>query len=136
MRIYFYLLFSLLLSSCYQLDENISLTLEKIPAFNIQIPEELTVNTEYTISFSYALVDGCHSFYDVEKEVLNNKTLLITTYAQVENTLACTQVHSEQDFTFTFKPVQAQTYYLKFWKGLDSSGNDEYEEFELVIEDR
>jgi len=133
MRTYIYILLSLFITSC-QLDLDSALTLEKTAIFDVEIPDQLLSNTEYTISFKYALVDGCHTFYNVEKEAINTETLIITAFTQVQKDQSCTQMYSEQDFSFTFKPSISQTYFLKFWKGQDANGNDIYEELEVVIE--
>lgn len=127
------LFISLLISSC-QLDLADNKSLEKIPIFDVQIPHSLSVNTEKTISFKYALVNGCYSLYEVESIFLNENTLVTTVFAEVDDSDICTQEYSEQIHSFNFTPTVAQTYYFKFWTGQNTQGDDQYEEFELVIE--
>jgi len=133
MKTYIYIIISLLVSSC-QLDLANDNSLEKIPIFDIQIPNSLSVDTEQTISFKYKLVNGCYSLYEVESIFLSENTLVTTVFAKVDDSDICTQEHSEQTHTFKFTPTQAQTYYFKFWIGQNAQGDDQYEEFELAIE--
>ena len=133
MKTYIYIIISLLVSSC-QLDLSEDKSLEKIPIFDVQIPNNLSVNTEQTISFKYGLKNGCYSLYEVERNFLNENTLETTVFAKVDDSDICTQEYSEETYTFKFTPTQTQTYYFKFWIGQNTQGDDEYEEFELVIE--
>lgn len=133
MRIYIYILVSLLISSC-QLDLDVNNSLERIPIYDVSIPNNIVINTQQTISFKYALVNGCYSLHEVESNFLDENTLVTTVFAEVANSAACTQVYSEQTYSITFTPKEAKTYFFKFWKGVDSQGMDEYEEYEVVIE--
>lgn len=132
MKFYVFLVISLFVSSC-QLDLDKTNSVEKIPAFDIEIPQNITLNKDHTISFKYALTNGCYSFYDVERTLLNDNTLIVTVFAEVADSEVCTQEYSEQTYSFNFKPTLAQTYHLKFWTGI-KNGIDQYEEFEIVVE--
>ena len=132
MKIYIFLIISLLVSSC-QLDVADDKSLEKIPIFDIQIPSNFSENTEKPISFKYGFTNGCFSLYEVETIFLNENTLVTTVFAKIDYSKVCTQEYSEQTHTFKFTPTIAQTYYLKFWIGQNAHGVDQYEEFELVI---
>ena len=134
MRIYIYFIVSLLFLSC-QLDvEEDNFHLEKIPVFDIQVPDNLVVNFEYTISFKYALTNGCYTFYEKDYNIISDTTREITALAKVANNEICTQEYSEEICTFPFKPTESKTYIFKFWIGLNDIGIDEFEEFELVVE--
>jgi hypothetical protein len=109
--------------------------LEKIAIFDIEIPETLEINVENPISFKYALVNGCHSFYDLEKMISNDgKTLTITAFAQVNQADVCTQVYTEKEINFSFKPTKQGTYKIRFWKKKNNQGEDEFTEIVIVIE--
>jgi len=133
MRIFIILLVSFSVFSCkLDLDENLSV--EKISIFDIQIPQRLALNEENTITFKYAFINGCYALYDVESYLIDGNTLVTTVFAEVDNTGVCTQEYSEQTYTLSFKPIHAQTYLLRFWKEQDEEGEDQYEEFEVVVE--
>ncbi len=134
MRIYIFLFVSLFFSSC-QLDvEEDNFHLEKIRAFDIQIPDNLVVGSEHSLSFKYALVNGCYSFYEMEYDIPSNNMRVITALAEVANTEICTQEYSEETYTFPFRPTESKTYIFKFWIGENNQGVAEFEEFELVVE--
>lgn len=137
MRIYLYLFLSLLFFSC-QLDlEDENTKFVKIPVFEIQTPESMIVDFEYTFTFKYALPNGCYSFYeiDIEYDNLPDKNVrLITAFAEVETDTYCTEEYREDTYSFPFKPEEAKTYLFKFWIGQDAQGVDLFEDFELVVE--
>jgi len=64
----------------------------------------------------------------------DGKTLTITAFSQVTEADACTQVYTEKEMSFSFKPTKPETYKIRFWKGENSQGVDEYTEIEIVIE--
>lgn len=138
MRIVVVLILSLLFISCELEIDNDNIHFEKIPAFNIQTPENLVASFEYDISFDYALPNGCYEFYEIGFDQTNNNTsadvLIITPYAQVQSNANCTQVYMEDTCSFSFRPVESGNYILKFWIGQTNSGIDQYNEYELIIE--
>lgn len=133
MRIYLYMFISLLVASC-QLDLDVEKSLEKIPVYDIVLPNNISINTEQTISFKYGLKNGCYSLYEIESSIIGKNTLVTTVFAEVDNTEVCTQEYSEQTYSFTFTPKEKETYSFKFWIGVDSQGMDQYEVYEVVIE--
>ncbi len=134
MRISLFLVISLLLLSCQTDIDDDDIHLKKIAAFDIDIPENLAVNIEHTISFKYALANGCETFYDIEYEVPNENVRIITAFAEVANNQNCTQEYREESFSFKFKPNQSRTYNFKFWIRQNNQGVDEFEEYELVVD--
>jgi len=137
MRLYLYLFLSMFLFSC-QIDlEDENTRLEKLPVFEIQTPPSMIVDFEYTITFKYALPNGCYAFYDIDVEYNNlpNKNVrVITAFAEVATNTYCTEQYSEESFSFPFKPEESKTYLFEFWIGQNSQGIDQFEEFELVVE--
>jgi hypothetical protein len=138
MRIILIVFLSLLFVSC-ELDLNDdNIHFEKIPAFNIQIPDNMIVDFEYDISLDYALPNGCYEFYEIGIEGANgnitDSEIQIVPYAQVQSNSYCTQIYTEDTCSFSFKPTQTGIYILKFWIGETNSGIDQFEEYELIIE--
>ena len=134
MKIYILLFVSLVFISCHL--ENSEETLEKIPIYHIQVPENMMMGSEYILTFKYALENDCYSFYDVEIIPTDGgKTLTITTFAKVDDTGGvCTQEYSEETYSFTFKPIGKVSHKLRFWKGKDLDGNNLFEEIEFNVE--
>ncbi len=133
MRLFLLLLLGITLISCEMDldDENISF--EKVAAFDITVPSNLTVNFEYDVSFNYALVDGCSNFYNIEFESLANDVREITAFIEVDDNQSCSSVYSEHIHTFKFKPITTGTYIFKFWNGVDAGGVDLFETHEITV---
>lgn len=140
MRIYLYLFFCLLLVSCLLDPEDENTRIEKIAAFEIQIPNAMTLGFEHDISFKYALPNGCYSFYNVD--VVNvtdvnhaNKNIReITAYAEITNDTNCTEEYRVETFLLAFKPMESRIYLFKFWTGQNEQGVDQFEEYEIFVE--
>ena len=135
MRLFLLLLLGITLVSCeIDLDdENISF--EKVVAFDINIPANLTVNYEYNVSFNYALVDGCRSFYNIEIQSPTDGVREVTAFVEVENNRNCSSIYSEHTHTFKFKPITTGTYIFKFWNGVGANGIDLFETHEITVTD-
>ena len=136
MRTYLYLFLSLLLFSCQIDPEDENTRIEKIAAFDIQMPDNMNVNFEYTISFSYALPNGCYSFFgfDIESDDITEKNVrLIYAFAEVANDEICSLEYSEEVYSFRFTPDESKTYLFRFWIGQNDEGIDQYEEIELIV---
>ncbi len=140
MRVYLYLFLSLLLWSCQLDPEDENTRIEKIPVLEVQVPDAMTSGIEQNISFKYALVNDCYSFYDVDFVVITNSNYPnknireITAFAEIDTDRLCAMVYSKESYSLPFKPMESKTYLLRFWTGQDNQGNDQFEEFELVVE--
>ncbi len=133
MRFLYLFLIGLSLISCNKnLDS--AFDIEKIPVFDVEVPADLHVNVDYTLSFKYALPNGCYSFHDYTYEIVSDNERIITAYAKVDNSGICTMEYTEETFYFTFTPTERKTYILHFWIGNDEEGNDEYKTYELPVE--
>ncbi len=118
------------LAAC-SLDVGDDFYFEKVPARNVQVPENASLNTDYNLQFDYHLPDGCYTFYNIDYTVVNDTTRIITPYARVQNGVNCTQDTVDSSFTFQFTPSVPKTYVFKFWVGTDDEGNDVFETHEL-----
>lgn len=133
MRFLYVFLIGLSLVSCKkELDS--AFVIEKIPVFDVEVPSNMLVNVDYTVSFKYALPNGCYSFHDYTYDIVSDSERIITAYAKVDQSDICTMQYAEKTFYFTFTPTERKTYILKFWKGRDAAGNDQYDIYELVVE--
>ena len=137
MRKYLYLFFCLLLVSCILDPEDENTRIEKISAFEIQVPDTMTVGFEHEISFKYALQNGCYSFYnvDVTDAVQANKNIReITAYAEITNDTSCTEEYRVEVFILPFRPMESRIYLFKFWAGQNEQGVDQFEEYEILVQ--
>jgi hypothetical protein len=100
-----------------------------IPVESAEVPLEFTLGESYPITVRYAFPNGCYTFNDIHYET-NGYTRIIAIRAIVNNNKACTQSIVEGEHTFTLKCTQTETYILKFWKGKDTQGQDQY----LIVE--
>jgi len=123
--------------SCQIDPEDENTHVEKIPVFDIQLPDGMTANFEYNITFKYALQNGCYSFFevDVTDDNLPNKNIReITAFAEIANDSNCTLEYSEEIFSLSFSPMESKIYLFKFWNGQNDQGVDQFEEYELVVQ--
>ncbi len=140
MRIYLYLFFSLFFASCQIDPDDENTRIEKIPAFEIQIPQGMTAGHENNISFKYPLLNGCYSFYganvvDVSEANQPDKNIReVTVFAEIANEPFCTQEYVEEKYYLAFRPMESKTYIFRFWTGQNEHGIDQFEEFEFVVE--
>lgn len=134
MRLLFTILLIASLSSCKLdvTDEN--LHFEKVPISNIAIPEQMSLQNSYTITFDYSLANGCYSFYNIDFDIQDDNTRIISALAEVNESSYCTDVAITKTTSVTFKPLEAKEYNFKFWIGKDNYDNDLYEEYTVNVE--
>lgn len=100
-----------------------------IPIESAEVPLEFTLGESYQITVKYAFPNGCYTFSDIHYET-SGYTRIIAIRAITNNSQACTQSIIEGEHIFTLKCTQKEPYVLKFWKGKDTQGQDQY----LIIE--
>ena len=133
MKRYIFLLLTVLISftSC-SLEEEDPITGSVpilLPIDSASVPSEFTYGESYSIVVNYSLPNGCYNFNDIHYETSNNsRTIAIR--AILNDNQACTQSIVNRNHSFTLKCTQKETYILKFWKGKDISGQDQY----LIVE--
>ena len=132
--IFLFLTILILFSSC-STDSNDDLTIT-VPVFlaieTTEVPQEFTFGESYPIKVSYILPNGCYSFNDIHYEA-NGAERIIAVRSTLNNGEACTQATIQQEHTFTLTCNQNETYILKFWKGKDSQGKDQYSIVEVPV---
>jgi len=132
MRILVLMVISLSLFAC-KLDLEDEFHVEKIPAYNILMPDNCVLNTETNIPFDYNLPNACYEFFNIEYDEIDRFTRIITPYAMVENSQVCTDIYREETYNLNVTLTQEGVYRFKFWTGETSTGITQYEERELVI---
>jgi len=103
-----------------------------IPVESAEVPLEFTFGESYPITVKYAFPNGCYTFNDIHYET-SGYTRIIAIRAILSNGQSCTQSIVEGEHTFTLKCTQKETYILKFWKGKDTQGQDQYLTVEVPV---
>lgn len=104
-----------------------------VPIQNVDIPDDMLVGTSYNIIVEYSKLSSCHGF-----DGFYYKTEGFTKTISVQNFVVeksdCQPIINEiSSENMLFQPTESGTYKFKFWKGIDSSGNDVFLEFERTV---
>ena len=105
---------------------------EYLPIDSAITPESFTFGETDTITMTYFLLNGCYSFDQIYKEV-KGTTSTVAVSAIVELDLFCTEALIEEQTKFTVKATQKEDYVFKFYKGLDSTGSEIFEEVVVPV---
>jgi hypothetical protein len=130
--IFLILAVSFLIVSCnadYQEPEQ---TLETLPVSQVAMPTQYAKDSITEIPVSYIRPTVCHSFYDFYyyRENLNRTVAII---ALKQNSGNCPASQTTYTMPLKFKPAALGTYHFKFWTGTNSSGVDQYTEYDAVV---
>jgi hypothetical protein len=123
----------LLLPGCQKDLSDDNVVFEKVPALNIQIPEEMTRGQETEIHFDYPLYNGCYNFSRVDISSSEEQINYITVFVEHHQNTHCTQDYTEESYTLTFIPENAGNFILKFWVGRDNQGNDIWDDYQIIV---
>ncbi len=81
----------------------------------VSFPGTVQVNTEVTFSISFICMNGCGQFGSLD--VTSDGTITnVNVIAKYEG-CTCTQDTPTRTAEYKFKPLQAGTYFFKFWEG-------------------
>lgn len=127
------LMLVLLFLSCSLDDENSSnFNVVTLPIKSAIVPEEFNLGTRHSITVTYELPNGCHSFYNLFYQYEDNSRV-VAINALLNEELACTEAIIELEYTFLVNVVQEEDYIFKFWKGLDEDGENIFEEIRVPV---
>lgn len=106
---------------------------EFLPTVDVLLPETILVNKPVDIFVYYNIPSNCHTFKDVFYSANNNeRTIAIVSTAIKSDTCNTKKVRKEKT-SFKFNAKNKGDYTLKFWKGLDSTGVDDYLIYNIKI---
>lgn len=117
----FFLLFVsfLFLVSCHKNDNrNVVSSPSPSPVTKVEGPDSIPVNQEASFMISYYLINSCGRFERVEGITLGDTTT-VNVVAKYEGSV-CSDVLLNGEATYLFKSSKPGTYYLKFWKSINS----------------
>ena len=124
------LTFSLL--SCSLDDGTTDFTIETLPIKSAVVPEAFIFGSNHTITVIYDLPSSCHGFYDLYYQYEGTSRIVAINSVVIENN-TCTDGLIEVEYQFLVSVVQREDYTFKFWKGVDSNGENIFEEILVPV---
>jgi hypothetical protein len=112
--------------SCSLEDENIISYQEILPVISAEVPEQIAVNTEVDIFFTYNKPTRCHYYNDIyySNDINQNTMAVISTFTDVNGD--CTTINEAIETSFRFTSETPGEHVLKFWQGKDGNNEDIY----------
>ncbi|MFV0247571.1 MAG: hypothetical protein ACK5H1_01235 [Tenacibaculum sp.] len=121
------LLIVLALSSISCSIEGDNLVVKLLPIDSSATPSSFTFNTIDTITIKYSLPNSCHSYHSLLYQFVD--TARVIAVRALENLDAnCTEQITENTLDIPIEINQSEDYVFKFWIGLNSEGEDQYDE--------
>lgn len=106
---------------------------ETMPMESVELPSEFNFGEIYTINVSYKVPSTCYSFSDIfiDNEG-NSKTIAIIN--SVISDQICESYNNRLDVaSFDLKIENRDSYILRFWRGKDLNGQDNYYTVEVPV---
>lgn len=121
----------LLIVSCTP--EGDTYTLEILPVAKVETETAFAKDSVTEISVKYLRPSNCHFYEDFYYERIEF-TRIVAIYNARLNKDNCQSVANDTvTVPLKFKPTQLGTYTFKFWKGTNNAGEDEYFEYDAVV---
>lgn len=118
----------LIFNSCLNNDNDTpNYTFEYLPIDSAITPASFTYGAIDTITVKYTLPNGCYSFDRIYYET-KDTTRIVAITAFVELDENCTEALIQEEKKFAVKASQEEDYVFKFFKGIDSNGDNIFEE--------
>lgn len=133
-KIFLLILIGISFISC-ELNDAESYSLEILPVAKVEMDAETTFAKDSVtrIPVKYLRPSNCHFFEDFYYEKFNS-TRIVAIYCSKLNKENCQSFENDTiTVPLKFKPTELGTYVFKFWKGVNSAGEDVYEEREVDV---
>jgi len=121
------------LFSCSIDDDSSNFSIETLPIKEAIVPTEFIFGESYTLKVIYDLPSGCHSFYDLFYQYEGTSRIVAINSIVDNNQIGCTLALIEKEYNFIVNVRQPEDYTFKFWKGIDSNGDDIFEEIVVPV---
>jgi hypothetical protein len=126
------LILTLFFISCSP-DSGDSYSLEILPVAKVEMQTAFRKDSVTEIPVKYLRPSNCY-FYEDFYYVRNEFTRVVAIYNSKLNKDNCqTLVNDTVMVPLKFKPATLGTYTFKFWKGVNASGQDEFFEYEAIV---
>lgn len=129
------LLLSLLFvfNSC-NLDDEPNVEYVLLPVESVEMPVDFNVNVINQIKIRYRRPTTCHLYDGIYyKYDGNTRIVAINAVKLKSNTCENAIEEGPYEVTLDFKPTESQTYLFKFWTGTNAAGEDEFLEYEAIV---
>jgi hypothetical protein len=99
------------------------------------MPAEFELGENYVIEYSYYKPSNCHVFNDLNYiSDFNTLTIFVVNTVFPDAQSPCMTLNDELiTRVFNFTADNSETYYFKFWKGVDEEGRDVFLEIEVPV---
>lgn len=108
-------------------------SLDVLPVAKVEMQTAFARDSVTNIPVTYLRPSNCHFFEDFYY-LRNDFTRVIAIYNSKAIKESCQTLENDSiEVNLRFKPAELGTYTLKFWKGVDASGQDEFFEYQAVV---
>ena len=108
---------------------------ETMPMESVELPLEFNYGETYTVNVSYEVPSNCYNFSDIYIEN-NGNTRTIAVINSVISDRICEPFNDRLAVaSFDLKIESRDSYVLRFWKGKDLNGQDNYYIVEIPVTD-
>ncbi|WP_299430877.1 hypothetical protein [uncultured Maribacter sp.] len=123
-----------LLSNCSVDNDSPNFQFVPLQIISAQLPESFNLDETYQIKVSFIKPNGCTSYegFDVTKEDQTIRNVVVVGSERIDID-DCTEQAVEQTAEFNFVVLYNETYTFKFWLGETGSGEDEYLEIDVPV---
>ncbi len=120
------------ISSCTNTEE--SYTLEILPVAKVEMQTAFARDSVTEIPVKYIRPSKCYFFEDFYYQK-NDFTRVVAIYNAHLSRNDCQVVENDTVVVpLKFKPTEIGTYTFKFWKGTNTSGQEDFFEYEVVVD--
>ena len=104
-----------------------------LPVDSYTLPESFTLGNTYEIKLKYQKPTACHIYQGIYYDKnLNVRTIAIQTAVKT-NEICQESLPPLSEVSFKFYVTNTGSYIFKFYKGVDDSGKDVFEEVEVPV---
>jgi hypothetical protein len=130
-KIIFISVISFLLFSC--VPEGESYSLEILPVARVEMQTAFAKDSVTEIPVKYVRPSNCY-FYEDFYYIKDNFTRTVAIYNSRLNKDNCQTFENDTIMVpLKFKPTTLGTYTFKFWKGVNTAGEDEFFQYEAIV---
>lgn len=124
----------ILLSNCSLQDDSSNFQFVPLQIVSAELPESFTLDETYQIEVSFIKPNGCTTYegFDVTKDDQTVRNVIVVGSERIDID-DCTEQTVEQTAMFNFVVLYNETYTFKFWLGETASGEDEYLEIDVPV---
>lgn len=120
-----------LLVSCAP--EGESYTIEILPVAKVEMQDAFAKDSTTNIPVKYIRPSNCHFYQDFYYERVGFSRIVAIYNARLDKDNCQSFENDTVVVPLKFKPTEIGTYTFKFWKGTNTAGEDEYFEYEAVV---